>query len=282
MSIRSRLDTEDHLDEASKIGALTGAALLGMGGLTAYGHNQLSHERQQSAFQHVDGSQIDDLLGADQPAPAPRRVNAPVEKASPPTPASKAEKQQFLAKMLPAIERANQEIAQTRAFVERAASRRSLNDRDQSILDDIMKRYRVKDGDIQTLLTRLDVIPPSLVLAQSAIESGWGKSRLAQKGNAMFGQKTTGARSVDALEDGTRYAAFDNINDAVASYMRNLNSHPAYASFRAARAAMKKKGQEVSGPALAPHLGAYSTREGDYTKQVVGMIKGAGLRKFDG
>lgn len=139
-------------------------------------------------------------------------------------------------------------------------------------LTELSGRYGVADGDIDALLLRVDVIPPSLALAQAAVESGWGTSYSAQRRNALFGQTAGSA---------IRYAAFDRLIDGVASYARNLNTHPAYSGFRARRAAARAAQQELDGYDLASTLTRYSTRGTAYIRDVRAMIRGNDLAELD-
>ncbi|WP_343713830.1 glucosaminidase domain-containing protein [Inquilinus sp.] len=139
-------------------------------------------------------------------------------------------------------------------------------------LTELSERYDVADGDIDALLLRVDVIPPSLALGQAAVESGWGTSYSAQRRNALFGQTAGSA---------VRYAAFDRLIDGVASYARNLNTHPAYAGFRARRAALRAARLELDGYDLASTLTRYSTRGTAYIRDVRAMIRGNDLAELD-
>lgn len=139
-------------------------------------------------------------------------------------------------------------------------------------LAELSERYDLADGDIDALLLRVDVVPPSLALAQAAVESGWGTSYSAQRRNALFGQTAGSA---------VRYAAFDRLIDGVASYARNLNTHPAYAGFRARRAELRAARLELDGYDLASTLLRYSTRGTAYIRDVRAMIRGNDLVELD-
>lgn len=129
----------------------------------------------------------------------------------------------------------------------------------------------------QKLLRRLDEIPPELVLAQAAIESGWGTSRFALQGNSLFGQWTYDqdaglvpqARKVGARHLIRRY---DNLSDSVRSYMQNLNSNEAYGGLRLLRAAMRNNGQTLDSRRLAQGLKLYSERGEAYVHDVRNLI----------
>ena len=127
------------------------------------------------------------------------------------------------------------------------------------------------------LLRRIDVVPVDLALVQAAIESGWGRSRFTLLGNNLFGTRCfqRGCGFVPAQRPpGEVYEVrrFRSIEEAVAVYMHNLNTHPGYVEFRRLRAALRADRKPVTGAALADTLGIYSTRGQDYVDQVVTMI----------
>ena len=153
-------------------------------------------------------------------------------------------------------------------------------------LADKMTQYGVKSLDYDELLRRVDVIPPSLAIAQSAEESGWGTSRFAREGNALFGQRIW--REGDGLVPKKRAAgqkfrvrAFDQLIDGVKSYAGNLNTHFAYDGFRKSRAAMRQAGEQLNGVDLATSLRRYSERGDDYIKTIHAIIRVNGLTEFD-
>ena len=119
--------------------------------------------------------------------------------------------------------------------------------------------YGTDPFDVQELLNRMDVVPPSLALAQAAEESGWGTSRFARQGNALFGQYTYNAKPgiVPAQRDADRrhrVRSHDNLLAAVRAYVHNLNSHWAYEDFRRKRSRLRRAGETISGYVLAGEL----------------------------
>ena len=127
------------------------------------------------------------------------------------------------------------------------------------------------------LLRRIDVVPVDLALVQAAIESGWGRSRFAVLGNNLFGVRCfrRGCGLVPTQRPpGEVYEVrrFRSIEEAVAVYMHNLNTHAGYVEFRRLRAALREDQKPVAAAALAETLGIYSTRRQDYVDQVVIMI----------
>ncbi|MBF0248597.1 MAG: glucosaminidase domain-containing protein, partial [Alphaproteobacteria bacterium] len=149
-------------------------------------------------------------------------------------------------------------------------------------------RYDVARDDIAGMLKRHDVVPPSLALAQAATESGWGTSRFALEGNAVFGQWTF-TDSHDGIvpqdrQDGQshRIRAFDSLYDSVYSYVINLNTHQAYREFRDMRADMRRHGMRLDGLRLADTLHRYSERGADYVLDIQNIIQTNDLEQLDG
>ncbi|MGK9233096.1 glucosaminidase domain-containing protein [Inquilinus limosus] len=182
----------------------------------------------------------------------------------------------FFNALLPLVLRVNEDIRHDRdrllalQGLERLGLAPSADSR--AWLAELGERYGVAGGDIDELLLRVDVVPPSLALAQAAVESGWGTSYSARRRNALFGQTAGSA---------VRYAAFERLIDGVAAYARNLNTHPAYAGFRARRAALRAARQKLDGYDLASTLGRYSTRGTAYIRDVRAMIRGNDLVELD-
>jgi Bax protein len=140
-------------------------------------------------------------------------------------------------------------------------------------------RYGVDDGNLDELFRRVDVIPPALALGQAAVETGWGTSRVAQAGHAMFGEMVFRIDGDTVVESNVR--VFENLSSAVTAYTRNLNTHRAYAEFRAARADMRRSGADLDGYELARHLLRYSELKDDYVRLVRLVIRSNDLRSFD-
>lgn len=140
---------------------------------------------------------------------------------------------------------------------------------------------------IDEALYKLDVIPAGLVLGQAAYESGYGTSRFAAEGNALFGQWTYGGKGLvpeqqrKSLGD-HRIAAFDWPFDSVRGYYINLSSHPAYEDFRRLRAELKAAGKPLNSLALADGLIRYSERGQEYVDTLKGMIRVNNLDIADG
>lgn len=139
---------------------------------------------------------------------------------------------------------------------------------------------------INALLSRVDVIPTSLVLAQAANESAWGTSRFALEGNNLFGQWCYEAGCGIVPERRIRGAThevkrFDSIADAIEAYFLNINSHHLYQEFRDLRARMRRQEKELDPMELAYGLGRYSERGDHYVDEVQSIIEQNSLQKRD-
>jgi len=139
---------------------------------------------------------------------------------------------------------------------------------------------------LRQLAQRMDIIPPSMILAQAAIESAWGTSRFARQGNNLFGMRTyepgTGIVPKRRAAGATwEVAAYDTVNEGLAAYIHNLNTHGPYLQLRASRAAMRSRDQTLSGTTLTGGLRSYSELGYEYVAKVRGMIRSNNLERFD-
>jgi uncharacterized FlgJ-related protein len=130
---------------------------------------------------------------------------------------------------------------------------------------------------LDELWHRVDIIPASLALSQAAEESGWGTSRFAAQGNALFGQWTWGKAGMKPEEQRAHLgnyglAAFETPLLSVMAYMLNLNSHAAYAELRNLRAAARAEGKAPRGRALAAGLSKYSERGEAYVTSLRNLM----------
>ena len=202
---------------------------------------------------------------------------------------TQARKQIFLEALLPLVLMVNEEIAHTRTHALSLAQRQqvgeSLPEKDQLFLDQIFDHYGVENGDWEEFRRRVDIIPPSLALAQGAIESAWGRSRFARTGNALFGQWTwrkPGIVPEDREEGKThKIRSFDTPLDAVKSYIHNLNTHWAYEKFRADRAELRTQGQKLHAASLLPGLSRYSEKRETYLELIRSVIRANQLEELD-
>lgn len=188
-----------------------------------------------------------------------------------------AKKRVFLRVMLPLVLVVNEGIAADRRRLEAMVAGRE--GRDEAWLAGLAERYRT-DPDPRRLLTRVDLVPPSLALAQAAEESGWGTSRFVREANNLFGH-VGGDVAPEGDPDGPRMASFASLHESVRAYVDNLNAHPAYETFRRARAAGRAKGHLPDGHSLAGALVAYSERGHAYVDTIRAIIRGNSLLRFD-
>ncbi len=206
----------------------------------------------------------------------------------------KQKKEIFFKLMLPAILRANELI-----LLERNQLLHHMNDpvdaEANEWLLDLAKKYKVipkersnsvNEEEIAKLLRRVDVIPPSLALAQAAEESGWATSRFAREGNALFGQWTFGKKAMIPKEQRSELgnyglARFDTPQESINAYMRNLNTNRAYIKLRYKREALRTSGAEITGLSLSETLDKYSERGVEYVEGLKKLITHNHLERFD-
>lgn len=145
-------------------------------------------------------------------------------------------------------------------------------------MKDIAKRYKVSwSGNTRkipwnTLLERVDIIPTSMVATMAAAESGWGTSKLARSNNNLFGMKC-GKVVVTMPGKVKGYSQFESVKESVNAYVINLNTHPAYSSFRKSRAQLRKADQEVTATAMIHKLKGYSTKGQSYNNYLFAMYQ---------
>lgn len=192
----------------------------------------------------------------------------------------------FFRALAPLVLRANELVQMERDRLKRVAKDSELRAQEQDWLRNLAERYQIRaegsgtlgDAELSELLSRVDVIPTSLVLAQAAEESGWGTSRFAAAGNALFGQWTWGGAGIQPEQQRQslgdyKIAAFESPLDSVSAYVRNLNTHRAYASLRERRAQLRAEQQPVTGIALVETLTSYSERGEDYVESLKTIIR---------
>ncbi len=201
-----------------------------------------------------------------------------------------ARKKTFIRTVLPLILKANEEVRQERrqliGLEEHILSGHELSVDDQGWLDRLAEKYDAAPGDFVALLRRVDTVSPALALAQAIEESGWGRSRFARDGNALYGQRAwrEGTGFVpDERADGERFEvrAFDSLLDSVRSYVVNLNRHYAYEDYRVARAQMRARDTQLNAYELAQTLVSYSERREAYVDALRGLIATNRLDDFE-
>jgi Bax protein len=152
-------------------------------------------------------------------------------------------------------------------------------------LNSKFKQYGVVNKDLSTLKIRMDEVPVSMAIAQAAKETGWGTSRFAQEGNALFGQWTwsgEGIKPSDADDDSThKVMKFKVLQASVRAYQRNLNTHSSYKEFRGARAELRDKGKKLDSIILSEYLDKYAETGKEYVMVLQQIIKQNNLTDFD-
>ena len=147
------------------------------------------------------------------------------------------------------------------------------------------KEYRVSDKNIDELMTRMDIIPTSIALAQAAKESGWGTSRFALEGNAIFGQWTWNGIGMAPLDkdknENHKILKFPLLRASVKAYITNLNTHSGYKGFRKKRLELRSNNKSLSGLDLIHELENYAQTGKEYTKVLEKIIKQNDLDEFE-
>ena len=156
---------------------------------------------------------------------------------------------------------------------------------EQEWLNIKFKQYGVVNKNLSTLKVRMDEVPVSMAIAQAAKETGWGTSRFAQEGNALFGQWTwsgEGIKPADAEDDSThKVMRFKVLQASVKAYQRNLNTHSSYKDFRSVRAELRSQGKKLDSMILTEYLDKYAETGKEYVKILQQIIKQNDLTDFD-
>ena len=194
-------------------------------------------------------------------------------------------KDTFIKIVMPLILDENSKIEQDRKKLFKILGKPS-NTRGETVwLKRRFKDYQIEKEDIAELKLRMDIIPTSLAIAQAAKESGWGTSRFALEGNAMFGQWTWGKDGIVPKEKETnqehKILKFPMLRSSVKAYMFNLNTHRGYKDFRDARAELRKNNKTISGLDLVNYLQNYAQTGSEYTKVLKKIINQNQLTDFD-
>ena len=198
---------------------------------------------------------------------------------------SKKRKEFFIQIVLPLIIKENNIIKKDRRTLFNIINKSNNTTVELSWLEKKYKQYGVKSRDLSTLKIRMDEIPVSLALAQAAKETGWGTSRFAQEGNALFGQWTwsgEGLKPKDA-EDGADHKVmkFNILQASVRAYHRNLNTHPTYKDLRKARAEFRDSNKPLDSLELSNYLNKYAETGNQYVEVLQQIIKQNKLKDFD-
>ena len=191
-------------------------------------------------------------------------------------PSGTPRKRAFLRTVMPYITSQNAAITADRNWLVSKQHEGRWSPTERARLKDIAARYKVSwNGNTRkvpwnSLLERVDIIPGSMVATMAAAESGWGTSKLARNNNNLFGMKCGRGCGAGAMNGYTR---FDSVKESVQAYARNLNTHPAYSSFRKSRAQLRKTDQEVTATAMIHKLKGYSTKGSSYNDYLFAMYQ---------
>ena len=198
---------------------------------------------------------------------------------------TKKRKELFIKIVLPLIVKENNKIRIDRKRLFTILSKNSNTDIEKKWLEKKYKQYGVRQNDISTLKIRMDEIPVSLAIAQAAKETGWGTSRFALKGNALFGQWTwsgEGLKPKDAeIGESHKVMKFHNLQLSVRAYLRNLNTHSSYKNLRKARTKLRNRNKPLDSLILSNHLDKYAETGTEYIQVLQKIIKQNNLKDFD-
>ena len=194
-------------------------------------------------------------------------------------------KDTFIKIVMPLILDENDKILEDRNKLFRILGKPSNTRGEKVWLKRRFKDYKVDGEDIAELKLRMDAIPTSLAIAQAAKESGWGTSRFALDGNAMFGQWTWSEEGIEPSEktknQGHKILKFPMLQSSVKAYMKNLNTHRGYSELRNERAELRRKNQNISGLDLVDYLYNYAQTGSEYVKILKKIIQQNNLTDFD-
>ena len=197
----------------------------------------------------------------------------------------KLKKETFIKIVLPLIVAENEKILEDRFKLKKITSRKITSDQEKQWLRQKFLEYRVKKGNVAELKTKMDIIPASIALAQAAKESGWGTSRFALEGNAIFGQWTWNGKGIAPLDrdksKNHKILKFPILRASVKAYKNNLNTHRSYSKFRAMREDLREKKKKITGLLLTKTLGNYAETGSEYTKILEQIITQNRLMDFE-
>ena len=198
---------------------------------------------------------------------------------------SKKRKTFFIQIVLPLIVEENAKIRLDRKKLFRILSKNINTKKEKKWLKEKFKQYGLKDGDFYSLKIRMDEIPVSLALAQAAKETGWGTSRFAQEGNALFGQWTWNGNGIKpaGVDKNAKHkvAKFSVLKASVRAYQRNLNTHSSYTEFRKERAIQRDNAGKLNSLELVNFLDKYAETGQVYIDVLKKIIKQNSLTDFD-
>ncbi len=196
----------------------------------------------------------------------------------------KEKKETFLQILLPLIVAENEKIKEDRKYLFKIV-KGNESDESKKWLQKKYKAYKVPDKNIKELIEKIDIIPTSIALAQAAKESGWGTSRFALEGNAIYGQWTWNGDGIEPLEKSKdqnhKILKFPLLRASVKAYITNLNSHRGYKKFRVKRLEMRKQNKKLTGLDLIHKLDNYAQTGKEYTRTLEKIIEQNNLDELE-
>ena len=197
----------------------------------------------------------------------------------------KLKKETFIKIVLPLVVAENEKISSDREKLKILSLKKFTTDLEKQWLRQKLLEYKVKKSDLGELMIRMDIIPASLALAQAAKESGWGTSRFALEGNAIFGQWTWNGKGIAPLDRDNdkkhKILKFPILRASVKAYQNNLNTHKSYLKFREKRSQLREKNKIIAGLALTSTLNNYAQTGTTYTKILNQIINQNRLFDFE-
>ena len=198
---------------------------------------------------------------------------------------TKKRKEFFIQIVLPLILQENNNIKLDRARLFAIINKNNNTELEKKWLNKKYKQYGIPSKDLLKLKIRMDEIPVSLALAQAAKETGWGTSRFAQEGNALFGQWTWSGEGLKPKEaernEGHKVMKFNILQASVRAYQRNINTHSSYKDFRLARAELRDLGKPLDSIILSEYLDEYAETGDKYVEVLKKIINQNNLKDFD-
>jgi Bax protein len=194
-------------------------------------------------------------------------------------------KETFIKIVLPLVVAENEKIFADRKKLIMLSDKKFTTDPEKQWIRQKLLEYKVKKGNLKELLVRMDIIPASIALAQAAKESGWGTSRFALEGNAIFGQWTWSGQGIAPLDRASnknhKILKFPILRASVKAYKNNLNTHKSYLKFREKRSQLRAKNKKISGLELTEMLNNYAQTGSAYTKILNQIIRQNRLTDFE-
>ena len=191
----------------------------------------------------------------------------------------------FIQIILPLILEENNVIILDRKRLFSILNKNKNSKKEINWLNSKFKQYGVLNKDIPTLKVRMDIVPVSLAIAQAAKETGWGTSRFALEGNALFGQWTWSGDGIKpaGAESDTKHKVmkFNVLKASVRAYQRNLNTHSSYIEFRKERAIQRDNDEKLDSLKLVNYLDKYAETGQQYIDVLKKIIKQNSLTDFD-